>query len=93
MCPAILLVNCKDVIVRDMTVRYAHGSAVKADMCENVKLKNVALRAQTRRSAAALGSAVEAIECIGRIDMENCRLAACLGNTVSIKGCSTRRRA
>lgn len=86
MCPAILLVNCKDVIVRDMTVRYAHGSAVKADMCENVKLKNVALRAQTRRSAAALGSAVEAIECIGRIDMENCRLAACLGNTVSVKG-------
>lgn len=85
-CPGILLINCKDITLRNIAIRYAHGSAIKADMCENVTVQDVTLRAQTGRSVATLASAFEAIECTGSLYISDCRLAATLSDTVSVKG-------
>lgn len=85
-CPGILLINCKDITIRNVTIRYSHGSAIKADMCENVTVQDVTLRAQTGRSVATLGSAFEAVECTGSLYIADCMLAATLADTVSVKG-------
>ena len=85
-CPGILLINCKDITVRNVTIRYCHGSAIKADMCENVTIQDVTLRAQSGRSVATLGSAFEAVECNGSLYISDCLLAATLADTVSVKG-------
>ena len=85
-CPGILLINCKDITIRNVTIRYCHGSAIKADMCENVTIQDVTLRAQSGRSVATLGSAFEAVECNGSLYISDCLLAATLADTVSVKG-------
>lgn len=85
-CPGILLINCKDITVRNVTIRYCHGSAIKADMCENVTVQEVTLRAQSGRSVATLGSAFEAVECSGSLYLSDCLLAATLADTVSVRG-------
>ena len=81
-----MLINCKDITVRNVTIRYCHGSAIKADMCENVTIQDVTLRAQSGRSVATLGSAFEAVECNGSLYISDCLLAATLADTVSVKG-------
>ena len=86
LCPGIVLADCSEVTVENVTIRHAAGMGVLAQFCRDVTLEKVRVEPAGDRVVSSSDDALHLVECRGRIFVRNCRAAGMLDDALNVHG-------
>ena len=84
--PGIVLSECSDVTVENVTIRHAGGMGLLAQFCRDVTLEKVHVVPAANRVVSSSDDALHFVECRGRVSVRNCRAAGMLDDALNVHG-------
>ena len=86
--PAILAAESRDLRLEGLRIRHAAGTAMLAQFCENVALRDCEVRPEpgSGRRFSATADASHFVNCRGKVSLQNCRFANQLDDAVNVHG-------
>ncbi len=86
LCPAIHIVNSKNIKIENVTIREAGGMGVIAERTENIFLKGMTVSPAKGRLVSTRADASHFIGCKGTVRLENCLFENMLDDGINVHG-------
>ena len=86
LCPAIHIVNSKDINIENVTIRGAGGMGLIVERTENIFLNGMTVTSTEERLVSTRADATHFIGCKGTVRLENCLFEHMLDDGINVHG-------